>query len=212
MKLIANHQDVQSKLRLALQEAYSVAFTEARQPTVMEITKTVVPYLDAVLEESLRYNAPLPIFAREATQDTVLLGHKVPKGTQVFFPVTGPSFQSPAFPIDEKSRSETSREKRKVGQWNAEDIHLFRPERWLKVQEKGSTTFDAQAGPILAFGLGPRGCFGKRLAYLEMRIVLALLIWNFEFKKLNAPFSSYQPYDSITTMPEYCYVALEQVS
>lgn len=211
MKLIADHQDVQSKLRSELRKYYATATKESRPPTVLEITKTSVPYLDAVIEESLRFNAPLPLFGREATQDTVLLGCRIPKGTEVFFPVTGPSFMLPSFHIEDSIRSDTSREKHWGGQWNAEDIHLFKPERWLRPDEKGSEVFDPQAGPILSFGLGPRGCFGKRLAYLEMRMVLALLIWNFQFERLDEPFNSHQPFDAVTTMPMYCYVSLKKL-
>jgi cytochrome P450 len=210
LKLISEHQEVQNKLRLALREAYSAANKESRQPTVAEITKIAVPYLDAVVEESLRFESPLPLFSREATQDTHLLGCRLPKGTQVFFAVTGPSFKSQAFAIDSHLRSATSREKSVRGQWSADDVHLFKPERWLKSDGTGNMAFDAQAGPVLAFSLGPRSCFGRRLAYLELRMVLALLVWNFEFEQLDKPFNSHQPYDSITTMPRYCYVALKQ--
>ena len=31
------------------------------------------------------------------------------------------------------------------------------------------------------FSLGPRGCIGKDLSYLEMRLMLARMIWNFDF-------------------------------
>lgn len=90
-------------------------------------------------------------------------------------------------------------------------MHLFNPDRWLKPDGNGGKVFDPKAGPILSFGLGHRGCFGKRLAYLEMRMVLTLLIWNFQFKKLDEPLNSHQMYDSITTKPKYCYVALEEL-
>jgi cytochrome P450 len=46
-------------------------------------------------------------------------------------------------------------------------------------KEKGDE-FDPSAKPVLAFGLGLRGCFGKRLAYVEIRILITLIIWNFE--------------------------------
>ncbi|KAI1870303.1 uncharacterized protein JN550_005231 [Neoarthrinium moseri] len=209
--LSSDHQDVQAKLRSALRDVYHEALGELRQPTVDEITKKNVPYLDAVIEESLRFNAPLPVFGRETTVDTVILGHKIPKGTQVFLPVDGPSFKLPGFPIADTMRSETSVEKHWGGQWDAADMHLFNPERWLKRPEDGPVIFDAQAGPILSFGLGPRGCFGKRLAYLEMKIVLALVVWNFEFARLSAPFNSPEAYDAITTMPKYCYVELKKL-
>jgi cytochrome P450 len=211
VKCIADNQSAQQKLRAALRDAYPAAYQESRQPTVAEIINTPVPYLDAVIDESLRCNSPLPIFAREAMLDTTVLGRQIPKGTQIFFLVTGPDFKTPGFHIDDATRSQSSREKRRAGTWDAEDMELFKPERWLKQDEAGQTIHDAQAGPMLAFGLGPRGCFGKRLAYMEMRMVLALLMWNFDFKKLGEPFSSYEAYDSITVMPKHCYVALEKL-
>lgn len=175
------------------------------------MTSTPVPYLDAIIDESLRCNPPLPMIAREALVDTVVLGHRIPKGTQIFFMSTGPDFRTPSFHIDDSTRSQTSREKYRTGRWDSKDIHLFDPERWMKEDEMGHPIHDPQAGPMLAFGLGPRGCFGRRLAYLEMRIVLALLVWNFEFKKLDEPFSSYESYDGITSMPKYCYISPERL-
>lgn len=65
---------------------------------------------------------------------------------------------------------------------------------------------------MMAFSLGSRGCFGRRLAYLETRIVLALLVWNFEFHKLSDELSSRDTYDSITTNPVRCYVSLTKVT
>ncbi|MEZ0343119.1 cytochrome P450 [Mycobacterium sp. pV006] len=40
--------------------------------------------LDLILKESLRLNAPVPVLAREAIEDTELAGYFVPKGTLVF--------------------------------------------------------------------------------------------------------------------------------
>ncbi|KAH7126010.1 hypothetical protein EDB81DRAFT_810281 [Dactylonectria macrodidyma] len=63
----------------------------------------------------------------------------------------------------------------------------------------------------MSFSLGPRGCFGKRLAYLEMRIVLALLMWNFRFAKLQGELAKYDTLEGVTVMPRSCYVGLERV-
>lgn len=30
------------------------------------------------------------------------------------------------------------------------------------------------------FAVGPRNCIGRNLAYLEMRLILARLLWNFD--------------------------------
>jgi cytochrome P450 len=213
IKNMADYPEVQTKLRSAMRTAYSAAHAEGRQPNVVELWKTQVPYLDAVLEESLRYDGPIPVILREALVNTEILGHKIPAGTAVFMLSDGPDFTSPPIPIQENIRSPSSREKKQLyGSWDPSDIHLFRPERWLKTDgETGKVVYDAQNGPMLAFSLGPRGCFGRRLAYLETRIVLALLVWNFEFRKLPEALSSRDSFDTMTKNPRQCYVSLTKV-
>lgn len=34
------------------------------------------------------------------------------------------------------------------------------------------------------FSAGPRDCIGKNLAYAEMRVVVALLLWHFDLEAL----------------------------
>jgi cytochrome P450 len=212
VKHMADYPEVQTKLRSAMCTAYAEAHAEKRQPNVVELWKTHVPYLDAVLEESLRYDGPVPITMREAMMDTEILGHKVPKGTSIFFVTDGPDFQLPSIPIAETLRSASSRGDRKTlrGKWDPADMHLFKPERWLKTDEEGNEVYDAQSGPMMTFSLGPRGCFGRRLAYLETRIVLALLVWNFEVHALSDELSSRESYDTITKNPCKCYVSLSK--
>ncbi|RYP54383.1 hypothetical protein DL768_000800 [Monosporascus sp. mg162] len=209
IKLIASHQHVQERLRMALRTAYASAAAEERVPMVSEITTASAPYLDAVIEESLRYAPPIPLLIRSAKVDTTLLGHHVPMGTTVFMPAVGPSYTAPAVPVRECDRSESSRTKGWGGRWDEEDMHLFQPDRWLKVDENGKERFHSQAGPMITFGLGLRSCFGKRLAYLEVRIMLALLVWNFRFKEIEGRLASNEANEAITTSPKFCYVALE---
>ncbi|MCJ1402115.1 hypothetical protein MMC11_005334 [Xylographa trunciseda] len=54
---------------------------------------------------------------------------------------------------------------------NFSDPDTFRPDRWGRVRE--SLVFQP-------FSYGPRNCVGKNLAYVEMRLVLAKLVWNFD--------------------------------
>ena len=193
---------------------------QKRQPTVIEITKISAPYLDAFLEESLRHSNTLAMLTRQATADTTILGQHIPKGTHVLMYTGGPSITQPAVPVLESTRSGTSRAARnRVVDWDSESIELFRPERWLKRKEsaveKGEfdhIAFDPQAGPSLAFGAGPRGCFGKKLAYLELRIVVALLVWSFEFGQCAPELSSYDGVDMLTTFPKKCFVALTRLT
>ncbi|KAI6506487.1 hypothetical protein MCOR13_003427 [Pyricularia oryzae] len=213
VKLLADHPEVQTKLRAVLRAAYSDAAASNRLPTAREITSTPIPYLDAFLEEALRVRGPVLMTGREAKRDAYVLGHLVPKGTFVFMPSMGPTFHAPGIPIDDSVRSETSRTKSWGGSWDPEDVGSFRVERWLtRNPETGEDEYDVQSGPILAFGLGPRSCFGKRLAYLEMRIVIALLVWSFEFQKLPEHLSSYAAHDAITTGPTCCYVGLKELN
>lgn len=213
---MADYPEVQHTLREAMRTAYAAAHAEGRQPNVVELWKTQVPYLDAVLEESLRHDGPIPIILREALVGTEVLGHRIPAGTAVFMLSDGPDFTAPAIPVREDVRSASSRDKKRSlgsGSWDPSDVRLFRPERWLRTEaETGKVVYDPQNGPMLAFSLGPRGCFGRRLAYLETRIVLALLVWNFEFLKLPEALSSRDSFDTMTKNPRQCYVSLKKVA
>lgn len=60
----------------------------------------------------------------------------------------------------------------------------FRPERWI-VGERGSTVESvvrAENG-YCPFSGGPRGCVGKNLAYLEMSVVIAKVMYQFELRQ-----------------------------
>ncbi|KAH7372153.1 cytochrome P450 [Cadophora sp. MPI-SDFR-AT-0126] len=57
-------------------------------------------------------------------------------------------------------------------------VESFIPERWL-----GDPRFvnDAKAS-FIAFSAGPRTCLGMNLAYAEMRLTIAKLIWHFDLR------------------------------
>ncbi|KAL3477270.1 cytochrome P450 [Aspergillus californicus] len=118
-----------------------------------------LPYLNACLEEGLRIHPPLPIGLLRTVPEAgdSIDGHWVPGGVSV-----------------------------SVGGWaashnpaNFRECDTFIPERWL---DEGSVAFaaDIKSG-MQPFSLGPRGCIGRNLSYMEMRVILARLIWNFDF-------------------------------
>ncbi|KAK0625503.1 cytochrome P450 monooxygenase [Bombardia bombarda] len=222
VKYLADHPSAQTKLRQALESAFASAAREGRSPSIQEITDTHnVAYLDAVIEETLRCSATVPVVDRQATVDTELLGYHIPKGSVVTCLVTGPSMMSPALEIDEARRSETGRlAKKSEGRdgpraWDLNGMASFQPERWLTTNSKkggdGSIEFDAAAGPQLAFGLGTRQCYGKRLALLEMRILITLIVWNFELLPCPPALSGDKPILIMTNRPKDCYVRLREV-
>jgi cytochrome P450 len=205
VKHISDNQDVQLELRKALRAAFAAAASESRQPSINEITKTAIPYLDAVIEETLRVTPPFRLCSRSSAVDTTVFGQRVPKGTTIVMPFTGPGFHTPVIPFGNTTQSDPTGTKTSSG----EDMSLFKPERWIKINAQGDAAFDSQAAPFLSFGAGPRGCFGKRLAYLELRMVLVFLVWNFEFKQLQGELSSYDFIEKVATVPKSCFVSLE---
>lgn len=57
----------------------------------------------------------------------------------------------------------------------------FLPERWLANQSSSPSEFDNHNRKIFnPFGLGARNCIGQNLAWMEMRLILARMIWNFD--------------------------------
>lgn len=212
MKFLSADQNVQGLLRKSLRHAFPDAARETRNPTVDEILKSHVPYLDATIEEINRHSQMVGMTLRRTLVDTVILGHKIPKGTDVCLALSGPNTLSAPFPVSDDVRSPSSRDaKHQYGTWNLDDIADFKPERWLKSDEKGEEIFDPMAGPSMPFSAGPRGCFGRRLAYIQLRIVLVMVIWNFELLPIEGELASFKAEEKITRAPTCCYLRLKQI-
>ncbi|KAL2811147.1 cytochrome P450 [Aspergillus granulosus] len=212
LKLLTDHPEVQKKLRDAVRSNFAPAVSENRRPTAQEIAKASIPYLDATREEIIRKSMTAAGITRTALRDTVIFGHHIPKGTTVFLMGNGPDYVLPPVGrIAEERRSESCRgAKARIGSWDVTDSHLFKPERWLGMED-GREIFNPTAGPLLTFGLGPRGCFGRRMAYLEMNIMLVLLVWEFKLQNMPEDLSSYHAADKLTHQPRQCYLRLEKL-
>jgi cytochrome P450 len=216
VKYMAVYQQVQERLRAALQDAHLAALEETRCPTMSEIVTTKIPYLDAVVEEALRFAGVATMIARVATCDTQILGHAIPKGTDIMLLLTGPSMNKPAIAVPESLRTPgCMAAKERVPAWE-DDIGIFKPERWLR-QERNVETgaveeiFDGNAGPNLAFSTGPRQCFGKKLAYMQLRTFMTLLIWNFKFEPLDKAINGDITVENLINIPRDCFVKLSRV-
>lgn len=216
LKYLTNHQSTQKKLREALHTAHRTAFAEKRLPTVKEIVHTQIPFLDAVMDECLRLGTPIPFLARDAEVDTEILGVRIPKGTTIFTHSLGPSLMSPTLDnIDPKTRFQTPQGSR-TGEWADDDKARFRPERWLVESPDPQTgelvtTYNPNAGPFMAFGLGPRACFGRRMGLFEFRNSLTLLMWHFEFLEVPENLAGYEARDGLTRRPKLPFVKVRTV-
>ncbi|XPS93172.1 hypothetical protein M3J09_002540 [Ascochyta lentis] len=213
MKLLAGHPAVQSNLRASLRTSYSTASAEDRIPTAQEIANTPIHYLDACIEELVRCSQTASLPSRTSTTDAVVLGSVIPKGTRVLFLGFGGGIMKPSYPIADSLRSTNYHNAGggKVSAWDESDPELlaaFNPDRWLRTDPDGRKIFDATLGPHLAFGAGPRGCFGRKLAYLELRLALTLILWHFELQKVPDHLDSYEAIEQLTRVPVQCYVKL----
>lgn len=207
LKYLTDHPRAQERLRNSLAAVFSGT---SGVPSSAEIAAADLPYLDAVIAETLRVSCTGPVSFRQAQQDCAIFGRKIPAGTPIVLVTAGPSYDAPLHErpqILRNLRSRTSQlgaDKKGILQWQTMPaVGEFEPERWLDVTGR----FNPQAGPSLPFSAGPRGCFGKKIALLEMRLMLCLLFWSFELPILAPGLSKYTARDSLTRKPTCCYVA-----
>ncbi|KAL8689721.1 MAG: hypothetical protein Q9218_004666, partial [Villophora microphyllina] len=62
------------------------------------------------------------------------------------------------------------------------DPHVFRPERWLVSPSTTAEDVARAESAFAPFSYGPRACPGKGLAYLELGIVVAKILWGADVK------------------------------
>ncbi|KAF4455710.1 hypothetical protein F53441_2027 [Fusarium austroafricanum] len=215
LKILTSNPSVQKKLRDKLQEAFPDVARDARSLTYQELSSANIPYLDAVVDEVLRYGNPVGFLARQAQCDTTVLGHHIPRGTNVWIMANGPGYLEPNLMMDDTQRSLGARRDSKstlTGIWDDKDISKFKPERWLERDpDTESERYNSMAGPSLPFGMGPRGCFGKRLALQVLRIHFALIVWHFELLPTPVELSSFDAVQKFAREPTQCYIRLKEV-
>ncbi|KAG8215922.1 cytochrome P450 [Butyriboletus roseoflavus] len=158
--------EVQTKLR---DELLSV---DTDTPSMDELM--ALPYLDAVVRETLRVHPPVPNTSRIAMKDDVLPVEKsytdrygvvrntimIAKGDPILIPILA------------MNRSEEL--------WGP-DSHDFKPERWNNVPEAVSQ-IPGIWGHLLTFIGGPRACIGHRFSLVETKVILFSLVRAFEFE------------------------------
>ncbi|KAI4518164.1 cytochrome P450 [Schizophyllum commune Loenen D] len=147
---------------------------ERDEPELSAETFDAMPYLDAVVKETLRFHGVVPQIAKESAVDDVVpfhtpvlgangeLIHEVPvqKGQKILLSIAA-----------------YNRDKDTFGQ----DADKYNPDRWL---EEGHITKQASVGVyanLFTFGGGHRACLGWRFAVLELSAFLFELVDRFEF-------------------------------
>ena len=116
---------------------------------------THLPYLNAILRESLRMYSPLPAFEpRVCGVDTVVDGYNIPAGTVVGMSPYCLHREENVYPEPLK----------------------FAPERWLKEDGSLIAESDARNRYFWAFSSGARMCIGMHLANAEMLTLVAAIM------------------------------------
>lgn len=62
------------------------------------------------------------------------------------------------------------------------DPYAFKPERWIADVDEGITAESVKLAKdaFCAFSIGPRGCIGKNMAYLEVEIAIGRLLFSYD--------------------------------
>jgi cytochrome P450 len=122
------------------------------KPIVQDAEVKNLPYLQACIKEGLRIWPPVMGLNQKAVPSggEMVNGKFIPGGTKIGYSAWG-----------------VHRNKEVFG----EDAHVFRPERWLGVNEERLSEMHKVAD--LVFGHGRYGCLGKTVALLELGKALA---------------------------------------
>ncbi|KAI8943628.1 hypothetical protein NX059_001613 [Plenodomus lindquistii] len=204
LKYLTDNPKPQSQLRHTL---YATFPSTSQLPSAKDIFTASVPYLDAVIAETLRISNTGPVSFRQTQIRCEILGHTIPAGTPFLLVTAGPSYMSPEMPaIPECVRSRSClaalhrTDQKAPSKSSKHSLAIFEPARWL---EKDGA-FDPSAVKMLPFSAGSRGCFGRRIALLELKIMLTILSMRFEFPKLKENLSGYAARDGLTRRPASC--------
>ncbi|KAI2476749.1 benzoate 4-monooxygenase cytochrome P450 [Pyrenophora tritici-repentis] len=163
LRLLVQHKGVLHRLAAEIRDTFE-------QETDITISSTGnLPYLNAVIDEGLRLGPPVVIGVPRVVPkggDTIC-DRWVPEGTYVTFNQFSAYRQSYNFP----------------------NPNSFIPERFLSSPPSKPSTDPSQPSVPPAdlaifypFQLGRHSCIGQKLAYQEMRLVLARLLWSFDIR------------------------------
>ncbi|KAK0612188.1 isotrichodermin C-15 hydroxylase [Immersiella caudata] len=144
------------RIMAALQSEIRPAFSSEDEIAFAAVAR--LPYLGAVINESLRWQPPIPAgIHRLVPKGGVMVdGRYVPEGADLV--------------LSQWAANRSSR--------NFKDANAFVPERWLGGKEYEADEREA----FQPFGMGVRNCIGRSLALMEARMILARLVWGFDME------------------------------
>ncbi|KAG6616753.1 Cytochrome p450 [Phytophthora cinnamomi] len=159
--LLTLNPRVEEKLRAYLLDKLPKLGTDFDYVPDMQDVQNV-PYLEATINEALRLYSPVGLAQKLCVRDTVFPdGTFVPKGSNIAL-----VYHAMA---------------RMPGVWGP-DAASFVPERFIDPDT--GELLKVSSGKFSAFNTGPRVCVGRKLAMMEMKMVVACVVSRFRFDEL----------------------------
>ncbi|KAJ3821195.1 cytochrome P450 [Lentinula raphanica] len=165
---VARHPEVQTKLREEIRATERKL--NGRDFTANDFDN--MPYMAAVLKESMRFHPAVYQNYRMASHDVVL-------------PLSKPITTTKGEMINELPVGKGTKFVLSIAAYNrnkevfGEDADVFNPDRWFRGTEKKGPTLGV-VGNLLTFAGGVRTCIGWRFAMYEMQSLLVEIVNNFE--------------------------------
>ncbi|XP_076009191.1 cytochrome P450 2J2-like [Genypterus blacodes] len=165
-----NYPEIQQKVQAEIDRVIG----QSRQPTMKD--QPNLPYTDAVIHETQRFGNIVPLgFPKMASQDAVLGGHFIPKGTAVTTSLASVLFDK--------------------NEW--ETPHTFNPDHFLDSEGQFR-----RREAFLPFSAGKRVCVGEQLARMELFLFFTSLLQRFTFTPLPGKVPSTEGVLGFTHSPE----------
>ncbi|KIK96519.1 hypothetical protein PAXRUDRAFT_825881 [Paxillus rubicundulus Ve08.2h10] len=200
--LLSLHPDVQTRLR---DEIISLSACSSNKQTGYSPQShaeaiDALPYLDAVVRETLRLCPPVHGTMRVATRDDnipisspILLRNgtvvrdgetfRIRRGSYVHVPIEALNFSEDIWGPDARS---------------------FNPNRWLSLPHTARVPAYPGIANLMTFSFGPHACPGWKFSILQTKIFMATLLPDFVFE----PAADIQKFNAVLTRP-YVYDQFE---
>ena len=145
---ICRNPEIYTKLKAEIAE-----ILQGKIPTFLDLPQ--LKYVTCIINETLRLYPPAYAVPRQAINDDVILGYKIPANMNIVVNILALH--------------------RHPDHWDAP--LTFRPERFEAIDLKGD-----RKHLYIPFGAGPRICIGNNFALMEMSIILVMLFQQLDFE------------------------------
>jgi len=163
IQALATHPEVQRRAQVEIDTAWGRNNNNGIPPhEKVDLTGTL-PYISAVVLETLRWRPPIPLSVpRMCLSDQVLDGYVIPAGTTVASNIWAIQHDPDTYDSPER----------------------FDPERFLRnptgTKFPAGEETDSKKIPLHVFGVGRRACPGDNIALYQLGITIAVLLWAFD--------------------------------